>query len=207
METSYINLGTLARELEAFIIDLEDGIEEGQSEKALKQGSRDLAQLRRDGVSAATVHSPASEEAVEVCKDEDSAKDDNIANDSEATDHSVCDQDHPNGQENDSVNNEIKIEEESQSSYMETEELSSNQEDTTIVEQPEVVPLTDVQEEKGGEKGKKKLMFSTHGHVTLLTATSLALSTPVTTEELVNYPLFTLPCDATNLFCKQGNDM
>ncbi|XP_014390526.1 PREDICTED: O-acetyl-ADP-ribose deacetylase MACROD2 isoform X1 [Myotis brandtii] len=113
-----------------------------------------LGLIHRDGVSAATVHSPASEEAVEVCKDEDSAKDDNIANDSEATDHSVCDQDHPNGQENDSVNNEIKIEEESQSSYMETEELSSNQEDTTIVEQPEVVPLTDVQEEKGGEKAQ-----------------------------------------------------
>lgn len=47
METSYINLGTFARELEAFIIDLEDGIEEGQSEKAVKQGSRDLVQLLR----------------------------------------------------------------------------------------------------------------------------------------------------------------
>lgn len=45
METSYINLGSFARELEAFIIDLEDGIEEGQSEKAVKQDSRDLAQL------------------------------------------------------------------------------------------------------------------------------------------------------------------
>lgn len=47
METSCINLGTLAREPEAFIIDLEDGIEEGQSEKVLKRGSRDLAQLLR----------------------------------------------------------------------------------------------------------------------------------------------------------------
>ncbi|XP_014390527.1 PREDICTED: O-acetyl-ADP-ribose deacetylase MACROD2 isoform X2 [Myotis brandtii] len=127
----------------------ENGPEEKPSVEEMEGPSQEA-----DGVSAATVHSPASEEAVEVCKDEDSAKDDNIANDSEATDHSVCDQDHPNGQENDSVNNEIKIEEESQSSYMETEELSSNQEDTTIVEQPEVVPLTDVQEEKGGEKAQ-----------------------------------------------------
>ncbi|PNI62614.1 MACROD2 isoform 14 [Pan troglodytes] len=35
---------------------------------------------------------------------------------------------------------------------METEELSSNQEDAVIVEQPEVIPLTDDQEEKEGEK-------------------------------------------------------
>ncbi|XP_023608976.1 O-acetyl-ADP-ribose deacetylase MACROD2 [Myotis lucifugus] len=131
----------------------EDSDENGPEEKPSVEEMEGPSQ-EADGVSAATVHSPASEEAVEVCKDEDSAKDDNIANDSEATDHSVCDQDHPNGQENDSVNNEIKIEEESQSSYMETEELSSNQEDTTIVEQPEVVPLTDVQEEKEGEKAQ-----------------------------------------------------
>ncbi|XP_015415772.1 PREDICTED: O-acetyl-ADP-ribose deacetylase MACROD2 [Myotis davidii] len=124
----------------------ENGPEEKPSVEEMEGPSQEA-----DGVSAATVHSPASEEAAEVCKDEDSAKDDNIANDSEVTAHSVCDQDHPNGQENDSANNEIKIEEESQTSYMETEELSSNQEDTTIVEQPEVVPLTDVEEEKGGK--------------------------------------------------------
>ncbi|KAM5218626.1 ADP-ribose glycohydrolase MACROD2 isoform 4-T4 [Hipposideros larvatus] len=107
-----------------------------------------------DGSNAATVPSPASEEAIEVCKDEDSAKDENTTKDNEVTNHSVCDQDHPNGQENDSMKNEIKIEAESQSSYMETEELSSNQEDATIVEQPEVIPLTDDQEEKEGEKAQ-----------------------------------------------------
>lgn len=45
LKTSHINLGTFARKLEAFIINLEDGIEEGQSEKALKQGSKDLVYL------------------------------------------------------------------------------------------------------------------------------------------------------------------
>ena len=40
-----MNLGTFARELKAFIINLEDGIEGGQSEKALKQGSKDLVYL------------------------------------------------------------------------------------------------------------------------------------------------------------------
>ncbi|XP_070328011.1 ADP-ribose glycohydrolase MACROD2 isoform X3 [Odocoileus virginianus] len=83
---------------------------------------------------------------------EDSAEDDNITKDSEATDHSVCDQEHPSGQENDSTKNEVKIEAESQSSYMETEELSSNQEEAMIVEHPEVTPLTDDQEESEGEK-------------------------------------------------------
>ncbi|XP_070103622.1 ADP-ribose glycohydrolase MACROD2 isoform X8 [Equus caballus] len=82
-----------------------------------------------DGVNAATVPRSASEEAVEVCKDEDSAKDDNITKDNEVTDHSMCDQDQPN-------------------------ELSSNQEDATIGEQPEVIPLTDDQEEKEGEKAQ-----------------------------------------------------
>ncbi|XP_070341647.1 ADP-ribose glycohydrolase MACROD2 isoform X5 [Equus asinus] len=82
-----------------------------------------------DGVNAATVPRSASEEAVEVCTDEDSAKDDNITKDNEVTDHSMCDQDQPN-------------------------ELSSNQEDATIGEQPEVIPLTDDQEEKEGEKAQ-----------------------------------------------------
>ncbi|XP_074173545.1 ADP-ribose glycohydrolase MACROD2 isoform X4 [Rhinolophus sinicus] len=107
-----------------------------------------------DGANTATVPSPASEEAIEVCEDEDSAKDENITKDNEVINHSVCNQDHPNGQENESMKNEIKIETESQNSYMETEELSSNQEDATIVEQPEVVPLTDDQEEKESEKAQ-----------------------------------------------------
>uniref|UniRef100_A0A2I3HR01 Mono-ADP ribosylhydrolase 2 n=1 Tax=Nomascus leucogenys TaxID=61853 RepID=A0A2I3HR01_NOMLE len=125
----------------------ENGPEEKQSVEEMEGQSQDA-----DGVNTVTVPGPASEEAVEDCKDEDSAKDDNITKGGEVTDHSVCDQEHPDGQENDSRKNEIKIETESQSSYMETEELSSNQEDAVIVEQPEVIPLTDDQEEKEGEK-------------------------------------------------------
>ncbi|KAM4831389.1 ADP-ribose glycohydrolase MACROD2 isoform 6-T6 [Urocitellus parryii] len=125
----------------------ENGPEEKQSVEEMEGQSQEA-----DGVSNTTVPSPSSEETVEVCKDEDSSKDDNIIKDNEVTDHSVCDQDHPNGEENDSTKNETKIETESQSSYMETEELSSNPEDTTIVEQPEVIPLTDDQEEKEGGK-------------------------------------------------------
>ncbi|XP_077907511.1 ADP-ribose glycohydrolase MACROD2 isoform X3 [Ictidomys tridecemlineatus] len=125
----------------------ENGPEEKQSVEEMEGQSQEA-----DGVSNTTVPSPASEETVEVCKDEDSSKNDNIIKDNELTDHSVCDQDHPSGEENDSTKNETKIETESQSSYMETEELSSNPEDTTIVEQPEVIPLTDDQEEKEGGK-------------------------------------------------------
>ncbi|XP_050601592.1 ADP-ribose glycohydrolase MACROD2 isoform X1 [Macaca thibetana thibetana] len=125
----------------------ENGPEEKQSVEEMEGQSQDA-----DGVNTVTVPGPASEEAVEDCKDEDSAKDDNITKGGKVTDHSVCDQDHPDGQENDSTKNEIKIETESQSSYMETEELASNQEDAVIVDKPEVIPLTDDQEEKEGEK-------------------------------------------------------
>ncbi|XP_014441470.1 O-acetyl-ADP-ribose deacetylase MACROD2-like isoform X2 [Tupaia chinensis] len=125
----------------------ENGPEEKQSAEEMDGQSQEA-----DGLNTTTVSSPTSEEAVEVCKDEDSAKDDNITKDNEVTDHSGCDQDHPNGEETDSMKNEMKMETESQTSYMETEELSSNQEDATSVEQPEVTPLTDDQEEKEGEK-------------------------------------------------------
>ncbi|XP_070103621.1 ADP-ribose glycohydrolase MACROD2 isoform X7 [Equus caballus] len=118
----------------------ENGPEEKHSVEEMEGQSREAGGLRfllrsllslvyRDGVNAATVPRSASEEAVEVCKDEDSAKDDNITKDNEVTDHSMCDQDQPN-------------------------ELSSNQEDATIGEQPEVIPLTDDQEEKEGEKAQ-----------------------------------------------------
>ncbi|XP_070328012.1 ADP-ribose glycohydrolase MACROD2 isoform X4 [Odocoileus virginianus] len=141
----------------------ENGPEEKPSAEEIEEQSQEAGGLRfllkrllglvpRDGTSTASAPSPSSEEAVEVCKDEDSAEDDNITKDSEATDHSVCDQEHPSGQENDSTKNEVKIEAESQSSYMETEELSSNQEEAMIVEHPEVTPLTDDQEESEGEK-------------------------------------------------------
>nr|KAF6471741.1 mono-ADP ribosylhydrolase 2 [Molossus molossus] len=145
----------------------ETGPEEKQSAEEMEGQSQEAGGLRfllrnllgfihRGGGGAAAAHSPASEEAVEVYRDEDSAKNDNITKISEETNHSVCDQDHPSGQESDSVKNEIKIEAESQNSYMETAELASNQEDAMIAEQPEVIPLTDDQEEKEGEKAQGK---------------------------------------------------
>ncbi|XP_059887241.1 ADP-ribose glycohydrolase MACROD2 [Delphinus delphis] len=131
----------------------EDSDENGPQEKPSAKEMEGQGQ-EADGASAAAVPSPSSEEAAEVCKDEDSAKDDNITEENEVTDHSICGQDHPNGQKNDSMKNEINIEAESQSSYMETEELSLNQEDITILEQQEVIPLTDDQEGKEGEKAQ-----------------------------------------------------
>ncbi|XP_069862820.1 ADP-ribose glycohydrolase MACROD2 isoform X2 [Dipodomys merriami] len=120
----------------------ENGPEEKQSAEEIEGQSQEA-----DGVSTPPVPSPASEDAVEDCKDEDSAKDDNIIKDDEVADHSECDQDHPNGQESESTKNEVKLETESQSSSMETEEIASNQEEAMTVEQPEVIPLTDEEEE------------------------------------------------------------
>ncbi|XP_055282409.1 ADP-ribose glycohydrolase MACROD2-like isoform X2 [Moschus berezovskii] len=127
----------------------ESGPEEKPSAEETEEQSHEA-----DGTSMASAPSPSSEGALEGWKDEDSAEDDNIRKGNEATDHSVCDQEHPSGQENDSTKKEVKLEAESQSSHMETEELSSSQDDAMIVEQPEVTPLTDDQEGNGGDKAQ-----------------------------------------------------
>ncbi|XP_052039721.1 ADP-ribose glycohydrolase MACROD2 isoform X8 [Apodemus sylvaticus] len=141
----------------------ESGPEEKQTAEEMEGQSQEAGGLRfllrsllglihRDGVNTTPVPSPASEDKAEVHKDEDSAKDDNTIKDSDMTNHSVCDQELPNGQENDSTKSEGKTETESPSSSMETEDLSPNQEDSTIVDHPEVIPLIDDQEpQEGGE--------------------------------------------------------
>uniref|UniRef100_A2AS33 Mono-ADP ribosylhydrolase 2 n=1 Tax=Mus musculus TaxID=10090 RepID=A2AS33_MOUSE len=129
----------------------EDSDESGPEEKQTAEEMEGQSQ-EADGVNTTPVPSPASEDKAEVHKDEDSAKDDNTVKDSDMTNHSVCDQELPNGQENDSAKSEGKTEAESPSSSMETEDLSPNQEDAAIVEQPEVIPLIDDQEaQEGGE--------------------------------------------------------
>ena len=45
LRSSSVKLGTFAGEPKAFIVKLEDGIQDGQSEEALKQGGRDLVYL------------------------------------------------------------------------------------------------------------------------------------------------------------------
>ncbi|XP_052039725.1 ADP-ribose glycohydrolase MACROD2 isoform X11 [Apodemus sylvaticus] len=129
----------------------EDADESGPEEKQTAEEMEGQSQ-EADGVNTTPVPSPASEDKAEVHKDEDSAKDDNTIKDSDMTNHSVCDQELPNGQENDSTKSEGKTETESPSSSMETEDLSPNQEDSTIVDHPEVIPLIDDQEpQEGGE--------------------------------------------------------
>ncbi|KAM9065873.1 ADP-ribose glycohydrolase MACROD2 isoform X2 [Sarcophilus harrisii] len=99
-----------------------------------------------------TAPSPSSEEAVEASKDKDSTPDASIIQEDDITRGSVHDQDPTEGHDDDSMKNEMKMEIESQSSYMETEEPFSNQEDTTIVPKPEVTAATDDKEEKENEK-------------------------------------------------------
>ncbi|XP_031227925.1 ADP-ribose glycohydrolase MACROD2 isoform X3 [Mastomys coucha] len=136
---------------------------EDESAPEEKQASEEIEgqSQEADGVNTTPVPSPASEDKAEVHKDEaDSAKDDNTIKDSDLTNHSVCDQELPNGQENGSTKSEGKTETESPSSSMETEDLSRNQEDATVVEQPEVIPLIDDQEaQEGGEVFHGKLLM------------------------------------------------
>nr|XP_023405670.1 O-acetyl-ADP-ribose deacetylase MACROD2 [Loxodonta africana] len=137
-------------------VDMKEDSDETAPEKKQSTEEMEGRSQDADGISTATVPSPASEEALEVCKDEDFTKRENNTKEDERAEHSMCDKDHPKGQENDSTKNEIKIETESQTSYMETEEISSVQEDASIAEQPEVTPVTADQ----GEKGRTALKAS-----------------------------------------------
>ncbi|XP_075383956.1 ADP-ribose glycohydrolase MACROD2-like [Tenrec ecaudatus] len=110
----------------------ENGPEEKQSAEEIEGQSREA-----EGISTSTVPSPIPEEAREVCNDEGATKED------EPADLPVSDQEHQQGQEDDPKKNEMKIETEPQSSYMETEEFSSTEDDARIVAQPEVIPVVD----------------------------------------------------------------
>uniref|UniRef100_A0A5F8GFF4 Mono-ADP ribosylhydrolase 2 n=2 Tax=Monodelphis domestica TaxID=13616 RepID=A0A5F8GFF4_MONDO len=99
-----------------------------------------------------TAPSPSSEEAVEASKDKDSTTDAGVIQEDDVTPGSTQDQDPAEGHDDDSMKNEMKIETESQSSYMETEEPPSNQEDAPVVPNFEVTPATDEKEEKENEK-------------------------------------------------------
>ncbi|XP_051000705.1 ADP-ribose glycohydrolase MACROD2 [Acomys russatus] len=135
----------------------ESGPEEKQTAEEMEGQSQEA-----DGVNTTPVPSPASEDKAEVHKDEaDSAKDDNTIKDSDVANYSVCDQELPNGQQKDSTKKEGKTEPESPRSPMDTEDLSPNQEDATIVEQPEVIPLTDDPEAgEGGEAPGEDAVFA-----------------------------------------------
>ncbi|XP_027696107.1 ADP-ribose glycohydrolase MACROD2 isoform X2 [Vombatus ursinus] len=104
-----------------------------------------------DEAQPATAPSP-SEEAVEANKDKDSTTDASVIQEDDIAHGSVHAQDPAEGHDDDSMKNEMKMEIESQSSYMETEEPFSNQEDAPIVPKPEVTTATDDKEEKENEK-------------------------------------------------------
>ncbi|XP_075818444.1 ADP-ribose glycohydrolase MACROD2 isoform X6 [Microtus pennsylvanicus] len=126
-----------------------DDNNEGAADVDMKE---DAEELEPKGLSPPHKKSKAKKPESSKDSSEDSAKDDDATKDSDVANHAVCEQELPNGQENDSTKSEVKTETESPSSSMETEELPSNQEDATIVEQPEVIPLTDDdQEEQEGE--------------------------------------------------------
>ncbi|XP_068931542.1 ADP-ribose glycohydrolase MACROD2 isoform X2 [Petaurus breviceps papuanus] len=101
-----------------------------------------------DEAQPAAAPSPSSEEAVEASKDKDAS----VIQEDDTARGSVHDQDPAEGPDDDSMKNEMKMEIESQSSYMETEEPFSNQEGAPIVPKPEVTAATDDKEEKENEK-------------------------------------------------------
>ncbi|XP_066243215.1 ADP-ribose glycohydrolase MACROD2 isoform X4 [Saccopteryx leptura] len=147
----------------------------GDNEEKDVDMKKDSEGIEPKGLSPPPKKSKAKKPECSKDSSEDSAND-NITKDSEITDHSVCDQDHPNGQENDSMKDDIEVAAESQCSYMETEELSPNQEDATTAEQPELIPLIDDQEEKeGGDaqgEGSPRVSVKSEGFCSTENATS-----------------------------------
>ncbi|XP_066093122.1 ADP-ribose glycohydrolase MACROD2 isoform X4 [Saccopteryx bilineata] len=148
----------------------------GDNEEKDVDMKKDSEGIEPKGLSPTPKKSKAKKPECPKDSSEDSAND-NITKDSEITDHSVCDQDHPNGQENDSMKDDIEVGAESQCSYMETEELSPNQEDaTTTAEQPELIPLIDDQEEKEGGnaqgEGSPRVSVKSEGFCSTENATS-----------------------------------
>ncbi|XP_072490590.1 ADP-ribose glycohydrolase MACROD2 [Notamacropus eugenii] len=120
--------------------------------KSKAKKSENVKESNEDEAQPATAPSPSSEEAVEASKDKDSPADASVTQADDIARGSVRDQDPAEGPDDDSMKNEMKMEFESQSSYMETEELFSNQEDTPVVPKPEVTAATDDKEEKENEK-------------------------------------------------------
>ncbi|XP_044519353.1 ADP-ribose glycohydrolase MACROD2 [Gracilinanus agilis] len=125
----------------------ENGTEEKPSSEEMEGCSQGA-----DEAQPPTAPSPSSEEAVEASKDKDSTTDAGVIQEDDVTHGSAHDQDPAEGHDDDSMKNEMKIETESQSSYMETEEPLSNQEDAPVVPNPEVTTATDDKEEKENEK-------------------------------------------------------
>ncbi|XP_027696106.1 ADP-ribose glycohydrolase MACROD2 isoform X1 [Vombatus ursinus] len=119
--------------------------------KSKAKKSESVKESNEDEAQPATAPSP-SEEAVEANKDKDSTTDASVIQEDDIAHGSVHAQDPAEGHDDDSMKNEMKMEIESQSSYMETEEPFSNQEDAPIVPKPEVTTATDDKEEKENEK-------------------------------------------------------
>ncbi|XP_078005837.1 ADP-ribose glycohydrolase MACROD2 isoform X4 [Phascolarctos cinereus] len=120
--------------------------------KSKAKKSESVKESNEDEAQPATAPSPSSEEAVEANKDKDSTTDTSVIQEDDIAHGSVHDQDSAEGRDDDSMKNEMKMEIESQSSYMETEEPFSNQEDAPVVPKPEVTAATDGKEEKENEK-------------------------------------------------------
>ncbi|XP_038250253.1 ADP-ribose glycohydrolase MACROD2 isoform X2 [Dermochelys coriacea] len=111
---------------------------EGQSQEA-------------DEAKLTAVPSPPSEEGVELCEDKDSSKDSEATQENDPAHHAMCEEDQGEGQQDVSTIDEMKTQTDSQSSFMETEEPLSNEEDAIKVEKP-MTPIVDENKEESKEE-------------------------------------------------------
>ncbi|KAM6086742.1 ADP-ribose glycohydrolase MACROD2 isoform 2-T2 [Theristicus caerulescens] len=132
--------------------DLQDDAEGGSGAEEKQNTEETEAQSREaDEMKPSAVASLSSSEETELSEDKDSLKDPKGAQESDPVHPVGCEQDKAEGQQDVSAEEEMKPGADSQSSCMEIEEPSLNQEDTTEVE----IPLIHGAEEKE-EEGKEE---------------------------------------------------
>uniref|UniRef100_K7G4T0 Uncharacterized protein n=1 Tax=Pelodiscus sinensis TaxID=13735 RepID=K7G4T0_PELSI len=129
--------------------------EEKQSTEETENRSQEA-----DETKPTAVPSPPSEEGVELCKDKaDPSKDSKPTPDNDPALHTMCKEDQDEGQQDVSTIDEMEMQTDSQTSYMETEELLSNKEDVIKVEKP-MTPIVDENKEESKEEETGKTFYT-----------------------------------------------
>ncbi|NXL08007.1 MACD2 deacetylase, partial [Mesembrinibis cayennensis] len=144
--------------------DLQDDAEGGSGAEEKQNTEETEAQSREaDEMKPSAVASLSSSEETELSEDKDSLKDPKGAQESDPVHPVGCEQDKAEGQQDVSAEEEMKPGADSQSSCMEIEEPSLNQEDTTEVEIPLIHGAEEKEEEGkeeeegGGMQGKEEI--------------------------------------------------
>ncbi|XP_074845475.1 ADP-ribose glycohydrolase MACROD2 isoform X2 [Carettochelys insculpta] len=133
--------------------NLKDDNEDGNTREEKQSTEETEGQSQEaDEAKSTAVSSPPSEEETELCQERDPSKDSKTTQENSPAHQTLCEEDQNEGQQDVSVIDGMKMQTDSQSSYMETEDPLSNKEDTIKVEKP----MTSVEDESKEESKEEK---------------------------------------------------